>query len=366
MIRLEAYNRNKLRKLIESRDFGQLPFLPISKHRAISHINNPRTDNSDTLLLLAYDDDVLVGYLGILPDWIYDKQGNKDKCGWLSCMWIDEQNRGKGISKKLVTQALKSWDQKILVTEFTTAAKGLYDKTGAFKDLQIKEGLRLYVRSDLARLLPPKGKIFSKLRPLWNLVDLGANIFLDLRFLRHSKTIDPHWKYPEKIDLEIEQFIKSKQESQIFKRGEKELNWILNYPWIISAQPDELSQKYHFSSVAGIFEFTPVKLKNSQGKLIAFILFARRDGSLKIPYCYFDQEVLSQVLDCIRWHLVSWRIKTCTIFHPGLVGGFRKSGRPSLYKKVVKRHYIISTVFNQFSSNEIYHIQDGDADCAFT
>ncbi|MBK8500996.1 MAG: GNAT family N-acetyltransferase [Saprospiraceae bacterium] len=366
MIHLEEYNPNALQKLIVSEDLGQLPFLPISKHRAISHINNPRAADADTLLILAYDDAILVGYLGVLPDWIFDNQGNKHKCGWLSCMWVDEQCRGQGISKKLVAQALKAWDQKILVTEFTVAAKGLYDKTGAFKDLQIKEGIRLYVRSDLARLLPPKGHVLNKLKPLWKLVDSGVNTLFDLRFLSPSKPRDPHWEYPDKIDSEIEEFIHTRQESQIFKRRKQELNWILNYPWIISAQADEMSRKYHFSSVAGIFEFIPTKLKNNRGKLIAFILFTRRDGALKIPYCYFDQEVVSQVLDCIRWHIVKWKIKTCTIFHPGLVEGFNKSGSPALYKKTIRRHYIISKVFDQFSSNEIYEIQDGDADCAFT
>jgi GNAT superfamily N-acetyltransferase len=366
MIRLETLNRQALHKLIESQELWQLPFLPISKHRATSHLHNPRADATDTLLILAYDEADLVGYLGVLPDWIFDKKGDKYKCGWLSCMWIDERCRGQGISKKLVAQALMSWNQKILVTEFTIPAKGLYDKTGAFKDLQIKEGIRLYVRSDLARLLPPKGKIFSQLRSLWQLVDSGVNAFLDLRFLSHSKKINLHWEYPKEIDSEIEEFIITKQESQIFKRRKNELSWILNYPWIISAPPDEMSQKYYFSSVAKIFEFTSVKLKNSQGKLIAFILFATRDNTLKIPYCYFDQEIISQILECIRWHIVSWKIKTCTIFHPEIVAAFKKSGTPALYKKMVRRHYIISKFFDQFSSDEVYKIQDGDADCAFT
>ena len=366
MIHLQGYNRKALSKLIESEDLINLPFLPISLHRAISHIHNPRADDTDTLLLLAFDDDILVGYLGVLPDWIFDQDGKKNKCGWLSCMWIDERCRGQGISKKLVSQALRDWDHQILVTEFTTAAKGLYDKTGAFKNLQIKEGIRLYIRSDLTRILPPKGKFFNKLRPFWQLVDWGANTFFDLRFLRKTNIRNPAWEYPDNIDSELDQFISARQESQIFRRGEKELSWILNYPWIISAQPDEMSRKYHFSSVAEMFEFIPVKLKNKQGKLIAFLLFARRDHSLKIPYSYYDHEEVTLVLDCIRWHLESWQIKTCTIFHPGLVEGFQKSGYPALYRKTVKRHYIISRVFDQFSAYDVYEIQDGDADCAFT
>ncbi len=366
MITIKEYNRKSLQEFIDSPDFKALPFLPISRHRAISHIHNPRASDRDTLLMLAFNDDQLVGYLGVLPDRIYDREGNKSKCGWLSCMWIDPQSRGLGISKKLVAQALKSWDHKILVTEFTYPAKRLYDKTEAFKDLQIMEGIRLYIRSDLNKLLPPKGGLFQNLKSWWKVIDKGVNLLLDRRFLFYSGKQNFQQEYISHLDNEILDLITTRQENQIFRRSLEELNWILTYPWILSAPADEMSKKYHFSSVAGQFEFRPLKLRNSSGQLIAFIIFSRRDDSLKIPYCYFDQNDIDQVTSCIRWHLIHWRISTCTIFQRDLVNAFRISGSPGLHKKLIKRHYIISKMFTKFSVDDIYEIQDGDADCAFT
>ncbi|MCB0668065.1 MAG: GNAT family N-acetyltransferase, partial [Saprospiraceae bacterium] len=144
MIELKTYNRSTLEEFINLPEFSALPFLPISYHRAISHIQNPRADRDDVLLILAYDHSEMVGYLGVLADWIFDENNHQSKCGWLSCMWINPLSRGKGISKKLVAKALETWNKKILVTEFTAPARGLYDSTGAFKDLQIKEGVRHY------------------------------------------------------------------------------------------------------------------------------------------------------------------------------------------------------------------------------
>lgn len=366
MIEIKAFDKVKLKALIDSPEFLRFPFLPISPHRAISHIHNPRAGERDVLLLIAFDDGNIAGYLGVLPDWIFDRKGNKHTCGWLSCMWVDEKYRGQGISKKLVSEALKAWDQKILVTEFTYAAKRLYDKTGAFKDLQIIDGIRLYIRSDLSRLLPPRGRFYQNLQPLWRVTDTVVNLLLDRRFLFFSKKHLFHQECIDRIDDEASVFIKDRQENQLFRRTKSELEWILNYPWVISAQADEISKKYHFSSVADLFEFKPLKLRDKKGKLIALILFARRDAALKIPYCYFDPPDIDIVMDCIRWYLIHWRIKTATLFHPLLVQAFRDQKSPAIFKKTVKRHYIISKVFDQFPSSEKSVIQDGDADCAFT
>ena len=71
-------------------------------------------------------------------------------------------------------------------------------------------------------------------------------------------------------------------------------------------------------------------------------------------------------LDCIRWHLYQWKIKTATIFNKSLVKAFQVNSRPALYTRSIKRHYIISKIFDNFSISEEYEIQDGDADAAFT
>jgi len=88
MIRIEILNKIQLKGYIDSPDFYHSDFVPISKHRAISHINNPRAGDDDILLLLAYEGDKLVGYLGVLPDFIYiDEKPNK--IGWLSCIYVE-------------------------------------------------------------------------------------------------------------------------------------------------------------------------------------------------------------------------------------------------------------------------------------
>lgn len=362
---IERLNKRQLLAHIRSKDYKSQAFLPISGHRAMSHIANPRADEDDILLLLAYEDGKLLGYLGALPDYMFYGEGQHEKCAWLSCMWIDEGQRGKRIAQQLIAACLDAWKNRILVTEFTVAAKGLYDKSGVFEDLAINKGIRLYLRSDTFKLLPPKRKIFSSTKYLLRGFDAVVNSILDLRFnfyRKHRLKIE----YPTMVDAETEHFISGRQQGQVFRRSAHELNWILRNPWILAGPENEMSRKYHFSSVDRSFNFYPVKLRDQHGKLIAYFIFSKRDRTLKLPYFYMEPGMLEQAMAVIREHLVHWRISTFTVFHPDIVSHLEASKTIALHKKSVKRHYIISKALHELLGSGKVVIQDGDADCAFT
>jgi GNAT superfamily N-acetyltransferase len=97
---------------------------------------NPRAEPDDTLLILAWLEGELVGYLGVLPDLYFVADKPPEKCGWLSCLWVSDQHRGKSIAKLLVTKGVQAIGGRVLLTEFTPQAKQLYDKLGFFTDLQ--------------------------------------------------------------------------------------------------------------------------------------------------------------------------------------------------------------------------------------
>jgi len=75
---------------------------------------------------------------------------------------VNPKMRGQGISKKLIREVFEAWDYKILVTEFTPAAKGLYNSTKQFLDLAKPDGMRGYLRLNLHYLLPNKDPKWKK------------------------------------------------------------------------------------------------------------------------------------------------------------------------------------------------------------
>lgn len=368
MIEIKQLNKKLLLEYINSIHFGKGNDIPITIHRALSQIKNTRLDDEDIILLLAFENNNLVGYIGILPDIIFLKNEEPLKIGWLSCLWVSQNARGKGISVKLINESLTLYKNNILSADFVPYTKKIYDKTNHFLDKPYsKKGLRLYIKSDLQTILPPKNVFISKTKWLLKVVDFCANSILNnrLRFFKEDLS-QINFEYVNHIDDEINNFIITKQDNQLFRRKKEDLNWIIKNPWILSAtHGDILSKKYHFSSIAKDFNFYSLKIRNSDNKLIGFMIFTKRDNSLKLPYLYHDN-CLDIVIKVINCHIIKWEINTFTIFHPELVQRLKSVKTPALFMRGVNRNYMFSLVFENELINSDFQIQDGDGDCCFT
>ncbi len=363
MIEIKLLNKKTLAEYLYSEAYEQSPVIPISRHRAWSQIRNPRAEVEDVLLLLAYEGTALVGYLGVLPD----RMNGGLKCGWMSCLWIAPEHRGKQIAQLLLKHCFDAWGQKLLATEFTVPAKKLYDKTGLFRDFQIKKGVRLYLRSDLYNLLAHRSPGLKKVAFLFKAFDTFANWVLDVRFLLKKPGIgDLKLEYVTEVDEETAHFIERTRHKQGFRKGAAELNWMLQNPWVLSApEKDDFGKRYHFSSTDQSFDFYGVKVKDREQRLIAFLVFSKRNRFLKMPFCYAG-EASDAVLKVLLFHLHRWRVNAFTVFHPALVTQLRQYRSLFFLKREVRRHYLISKVFEAESFDEGFEIQDGDGDCGFT
>jgi GNAT superfamily N-acetyltransferase len=358
-----------LKEFINSEEFQQSNIIPITKHRALSHINNPRVDRDDVILFIAYQDNELAGYLGVLADTIY-LNSEEHKVGWLSCIWTSEKVRGKGVAKQLLSAALNSWNNKILATEFTPAAKSLYDQTAAFMDFTTLLGRRAYLRFNLHELLPPKG--FPKmLSGLLKIGDATLNIFNSLRLLGWGPSINIdhlNLEYIKVIDNETKGFIEKRYKNELIRRGAEELSWINKYPWVLSSpEEDSDALRYHFSSSVKVFNNLNIKLMSNEGEVIAFMMIVVRGNNLKIPYCYFDEEHIGKIVQVIYHHMFELNLNMVTTYNSAISNYFLSHRTPFIYNKQMSRSYLISKELGKnLTDKQQIHMQDGSGDCAFT
>ena len=362
---IKTLNPQELLEFINHDTYDNLAVVPISKHRAISHINNPRVDPEDTIMILAYMSDVLVGYLGVFADRLHFEQ-ETSKAGWLSCMWVDPVTRGKGVAKRLLQTALDHWNQKILVTEFTVPAKGLYDRSKAFQDLNIKKGVRVFFRYNSHQILPPKKEIFQRLKPVLKIADATANLVIGPFQSKGKDKLETDYKICNHIDSQIEAFINPRNKDQLIRRNATDIKWILQHPWVISgSDTNNYKERYEFSAIDD-FTFIPVKLLDKENNIYAFLLFSKRNGHLKIPYAYFDNKHTNTILELIAHLAKKWNVNMLSCFHSELIEAILNNKFPGIHKREIKRHYIVSKVFEQQLERYPIVLQDGDADCVFT
>jgi GNAT superfamily N-acetyltransferase len=304
----------KLKDLEEyrlSEEYRSSSFVPISKLRTISHINNPRATKEDVCLFLAYDDNRFIGYLGALPDYIF-LNSTKKKVYWLSCMWVLPGYRRYGIALELLKYAYNSFNGNVLITNFIPSSKKAFDKTGQYNELINLKGVRAYLRLDLANILTRKKPKLNRIKLLIKLIDSTANTLLNARLSIRSKSIKTSCEYSEirSFDKTLSEYLNKKSSIGIFRRDAEQFSWMMKFPWVKKVnQFSKESARYYFSQESKDFQQWFIKVTN-QGQVVGFILLNKNKGELKIPYLIFENQYVEDISKFILKLCIKERIRT--------------------------------------------------------
>jgi GNAT superfamily N-acetyltransferase len=370
---VKKIHKKDLEQFIKGGEYMKSTYLPISAIRGLAQAKNPRALPDDLLLVIMFENNEMLGYLGVLPDDLYyrNEEGEAIEVhvGWLSCIWVDPSQRGRGIAKNLLKTVFEDWDANILATEFTALAKALYDSTEKFTDLTKPTGIRAYMRLNLSYLLPAKNPDkWTKFKFLLKVTDSILNIIFDIRrsFIRKKKV---QFSIIPEIDSEAKYFIdQNRLDDELMKRNVSDLEWIINNPWLNSGQKaDDLSKRYHFSSVADYFAFKVMKVYNLENQLAAVLLLSIRDRNVKVPYVYYSPGASALISDALENYMREQKYNMLTVFHAELSNEISNNGSAYFNIRKMFRHYLISNKFeSELKELKTLIIQDGDADASFT
>ncbi|MDR6920848.1 GNAT family N-acetyltransferase [Chryseobacterium sp. 2987] len=358
MIELKTFNRKELEELISSGGFQQYDFLPVTRHRAESQIRNPKSSDEQTLLILAFYNDRLAGYAGCFPDSIIT--GEKViSYAWLSTLYVHPEFRKKRVAKKLLKKACEEYEGRIAITEFTAEAEALYTIMGIFEYVFPKEGKRYYFRTDATGIIPEKKPETKVLKPLFQLMDVIGNSVLSVKNIR-VKEPDFRYEVLSRIDAQSAGFI-NEFSSQ---RNAEEINIFIDHPWILEGKKDH---RYLFSSFAEVFKYFWIKIYDENNRLSSCFLLQFRDGYLKIPYL-FSNNNLDHVVEFLTYFIVKNKIKGLTSYQPALNNKIKDSGTfPKIYERDFKREYLFhKQLLQALPEGFDPHYQDGDGDCMMT
>ncbi len=339
--------------------------IPISKYRAISYSQNPRSNPQDVVLYLAFHDDILVGYRTVMPDLVFVGE-TQIKVGWLSGNWVHPDFRRKGISTMLFNEVYKDWNNRLLYTNYAPESKAVYDKSGKFGLLASKNGRRFYLRSCLSTLLPSRSSIFRRSIPALKVFDFLINLFnpfpIIIRTKKFESSID--FEYLQFPDNEVFQLYENECKSTLTQRTQNELQWIFSYPWLVSSpMGDSIGERYFFSSNPKRFSQTIIKVFKNK-VLLGFLMLNINDDKLSIPYCsnFLNFELITKLL---LTHAVKLKVSMITLYEPNIVAFMNRQPLNWLLSKSRNQNYFATKeLINQFDGKQVF-FKDGDGDCAF-
>lgn len=378
----------ELPSFVQSELWQQLQPKPITPLRAISQSLNPRADTHDVALIIAFEENKLIALAGILPNSIH---GQADlKAASSTCWWADPDN-GRQIAFPLLMKAFALSRERMFMTDLTPYTLTILEKTGRFDFPDVPPGIRGFLKFNLHEIIPVKVPSMGKFRPLLTLLDNTFNILLlPLRMInqikfkawgfsghtRSGQAVFNHFPFHRESQLTIEirdslneqlhGFIKEHSQNEFIRRSGKELEWIVNHPWITNKDqnPSAPVMDYPFSHIVTCFEQYFLHLSIS-GKTVGLLMISIRDGHMKVPYAYFEKNNASLILKEIYRQAVLKNTVTLTLFLPELVKEMQSLAHPFIFKKRIKRLAAFSRQLTPLYG-QYPRLQDGDGDVVFT
>jgi len=367
MIEIKKILICELENFINSTEYLKMKNKPISQHRALSYINNPRADKNDATIYLITNDNQIIAYRCMLSDKIF-LNNTFQKIYWISGSWVEPNFRRLGYSLQLMNYIVNDLKEYIFFSNFAPQSKALYDKSNFFDKIYQLDGKRFYFNLSLNQIFTAKYKKLYKFKSLFLINDKIFNKILKLRNIFWKTDIDSlKFCFIDKLDKNSEQFISKINQKNIFKRNILELNHIKNYPWLVQTPIIDLfSKQYYFSAVSENFTTNFVKIFDNNFNIVSIFVYKQRDRNIEIPYIFYeDKLIVNQIFAIISQIIKKQNIFHITLYDKNLIQIF-ENNKKYLYSKKFEKSFFASKTFIENNKDFKFEIYSGDGDNIFT
>jgi hypothetical protein len=279
-------------------------------------------------------------------------------------LWVSPLARGKGLAKQLTSILLKQYGHRVVLSGFTPEAGNLYRRLGLFQEISLADGMRGYLRPNLAELLPPKGKLWTTLRPALRALDGLLSLPNALRLQFFSAKLPCGIREFAEADEATLAFIAAHQSDDF---TQTDLNWWFRYPWVTEAsQHDQWTERYHFTAIARQFSTHALQLLDDENHLIGVVVWVLRDGHLRVPFAWWDDHYTATMAQVIFAHALQVHADMVTFYHPRLVSYCQDHPTPFFWKRPMQRTFFFATPLAGQLGGQAVTMQDGVGDLGFT
>ena len=130
---VKHYTAQQLKSELNKNDLWNSKYCPITRHRALSIIMNPRTQPDDPVLIVGYNKGEVSGYVAIVPDVIYSGD-ELVKLGWLGSWWSDPDPSNSMMAVLLLRKAYDVYDGFLAGFSAAERAEQLIKSSNRFED----------------------------------------------------------------------------------------------------------------------------------------------------------------------------------------------------------------------------------------
>ena len=173
------------------------------------------------------------------------------------------------------------------------------------------------------------------------------------------------FEYISSIDGETGHFIQRHHQHDLTRKGTADLNWMMSYPWILSAPlKDSASRRYYFSSRSDRFLYLGVKVFAHNNAMVGFLMLKVRDDRMSVVYSYFESQHAASITAAAVYHALAMDVSALSLYDQRLVASFSELGCPCWSSKTISRGFFLSKAFADIPLTD-YRLHGGDGDLVF-
>ncbi len=365
---IKAFTVTDLKTVLLSEDFWHTQTLPITKHRALSYCHNPRADEDDPVLLVAYEENRVIGYLGILPDNIFAGD-TVHKLGWLTSWWVDPSDATSGVGTVLLFKALNAYRQQLGVSGASRSARRVLDASQKFASVKTLKGLDIRLRLNATAAVLRKLPALKPLRVGFKIFDDIMEEIMNLRsfFWQRRSAVCQRltFEHISAMDEETGRFIRRHNRQDLTRKESADLNWVMMYPWILGAPlKDSAGQRYYFASRADRFFYLGVKVYEQSREMVGFFLLKVRDDRMSVEYSFFENRHALTVAAAVVCHALAMNVSALRLYDEYLVASFSELRCPHWSAGAISRGFSLSKALADIPLTGC-RFHGGDGDLAF-
>ena len=361
---IKYYTAQQLKKELSKNDLWNLKYCPITRHRAISIIMNPRTLPSDPVLVVGYHEGEISGYIAIVPDVLYSGSESV-RLGWMGSYWSDPDPSNSMMAVLLLMKVYELYNGNVAGFSAAYRAEQLFRSSNRFRDFRIVVGYQYLLRSNLGYWIPRKYPRMHHIGGIFRFSDIMVNLVQNtrLRLWKSSHKIDRSIsiEYLTQIyDSDTIEFIKQHNHSQLTRRNHEDINALIKYPTSLATVLEDSSKsKYFFSTKSDRFLYLLYRIMDSSQKIIAVVMICVEGKHLTIPFVFNSSNTEKIVITTVLHHIIKMNIDMLTTYHTGLNEQIRMMKVPYIYKKKRNRDSLISKKIDH-KKYIVPFMQDGD------
>ncbi len=282
--------------LIPYRDIAQFALdqvqgdgmIAISRSRGTAWANNPYSAPDDVALLVAYVDDRVAGYFGMMTGRVRSPEDGDRPMNFASTWYVDPNLKGGGIGGKLMRASFEL-GRDVVLTNLSDDA-GTVSKALGLKHLEPLPYWHANLLDTKALSLP-----YLAARKLGNRFDLrederfrpvllgGRHLSRDglyaglllplLPTLREIRT-----KEISAIDDRMEQ-VHDRVAPKRFLRNKAVVNWMLRDPWVMVRPRNDEDDRYYFDDHRRYFRRVALRIEGKDGTDKGFVIIRSHEDS---------------------------------------------------------------------------------------